>query len=88
MALVNCPDCGEAVSNEAEVCIHCGRPFVSEIVDEYPERFKILAIVSAGLTIYGSMLTDGGDLSGWLWFVIGVFGLFLSLFEYFCSKYE
>lgn len=24
MALINCPECGQSVSDKAEVCIHCG----------------------------------------------------------------
>lgn len=26
MALVQCPDCGKDVSDQAPACIHCGRP--------------------------------------------------------------
>lgn len=26
MELINCPDCGRKVSDEAKFCIHCGRP--------------------------------------------------------------
>ncbi len=26
MALINCPECGERISSEAEMCIHCGYP--------------------------------------------------------------
>ena len=26
MALINCPDCQQSVSDAAQVCIHCGRP--------------------------------------------------------------
>lgn len=29
MALIECPDCGEEISSEARVCIHCGRPMRS-----------------------------------------------------------
>ncbi len=28
MALIQCPDCGMAVSDQAGLCIHCGRPLV------------------------------------------------------------
>lgn len=26
MALIKCPDCGNNISSNATVCIHCGRP--------------------------------------------------------------
>ena len=26
MALIKCPECGQQVSNKAEVCIHCDAP--------------------------------------------------------------
>lgn len=26
MGMIHCPDCGQNVSDSAEVCIHCGRP--------------------------------------------------------------
>lgn len=26
MALINCPECGKAISDQSEVCIHCGFP--------------------------------------------------------------
>ena len=26
MALIVCPDCGKQISDQANVCIHCGRP--------------------------------------------------------------
>lgn len=29
MSLINCPECGQAVSNEAIACPNCGRPFAS-----------------------------------------------------------
>ena len=27
MALITCPECGGKISDEADVCIHCGYPF-------------------------------------------------------------
>lgn len=31
MALINCPECGQEVSNQAPACIHCGYPLNEEI---------------------------------------------------------
>ena len=33
MAIIKCPECGENVSDKAEVCIHCGYP-LKEAVDQ------------------------------------------------------
>ena len=37
MALIECPECGESVSNKAESCPHCGFPFVEK---ETPSRAR------------------------------------------------
>lgn len=30
MALINCPNCGEEISDKAEYCVHCGRDITKE----------------------------------------------------------
>lgn len=30
MALIYCPDCGKQISDQAAMCIHCGRPMIVE----------------------------------------------------------
>lgn len=64
MGLVNCPDCGNKVSDMAEICIHCGRPDPG-VVEQGPEpppppsggRKGVLlevgggALLGAGLTL-------------------------------------
>ena len=30
MALIFCPDCGKQISDQAAMCIHCGRPMIVE----------------------------------------------------------
>lgn len=36
MAMINCPECGQEISDKAKKCIHCGKVFVEEeiIIDE------------------------------------------------------
>ncbi len=39
MALINCPECGERISDQCAICIHCGYPkitmdFSLEMIDE------------------------------------------------------
>lgn len=44
MALIACPDCGKQISDQAAVCIHCGRPMLKEkgklIIRGKPEGFN------------------------------------------------
>ncbi len=37
MSLINCPECGHSVSNEAVSCPNCGRPLANEIQVRQPE---------------------------------------------------
>lgn len=38
MALITCPDCGGKVSDKANACIHCGRPFKNICKNEYVKK--------------------------------------------------
>ncbi len=63
MGLVNCPDCGNKVSDKAPACIHCGRPHPAEApepVESTPppsgSRKDILLVVGGGVLL-GAGLT-------------------------------
>ena len=34
MALINCPDCGKGISDQAASCIHCGSPLKQDLVTQ------------------------------------------------------
>lgn len=36
MAMINCPECGQEISDKAKKCIHCGKVLIEE---EIPKRF-------------------------------------------------
>lgn len=62
MGLLNCPDCGNKVSDMAEICIHCGRPHPAE-VEQAPQpppqsggRKGVLLVVGGGILL-GAGLT-------------------------------
>ncbi|AWX13869.1 hypothetical protein CEP49_04500 [Mergibacter septicus] len=40
MALIQCPDCGKKVSNEAEKCVRCGFPLQNVSLMQYQQSFK------------------------------------------------
>jgi uncharacterized membrane protein YvbJ len=61
MALVNCPECGQQVSDKAAFCPHCGYPFkaVPQKTGDWFERnysgiFKIA--IGIPIAIFGSLL--------------------------------
>ena len=35
MALIRCPECGKDISDQSEVCIHCGYPVAENQIPEY-----------------------------------------------------
>lgn len=53
MALVNCPECGGSVSDQADFCIHCGHPLrkintslvSSKLINQKGKRRNILMII-------------------------------------------
>lgn len=34
MAMIQCPECGQEISDKAKKCIHCGKIFVEEVIKE------------------------------------------------------
>ena len=47
MALITCPECKKEVSDQAEVCIHCGYPLKKQVEGVYKR--------------YAVILTDAGE---------------------------
>ena len=40
MALVNCPDCSNQVSDSAPACPHCGRPIAALQIEQTAKKYK------------------------------------------------
>lgn len=55
MPLINCPDCGNNISDRAASCIHCGAPIASRAVTRQPltplAKVLALALIAACLLI-------------------------------------
>jgi predicted nucleic acid-binding Zn ribbon protein len=50
MPLVNCPDCGNAISTEAYACLKCGRPTGKR--PKYPlKRFALLWLLLVAVLV-------------------------------------
>ena len=69
MPLINCPDCGRKVSDQATICPDCGRPIAGNnasldslsVGDETPieltsKRFKLISAFSIAAIILGIIL--------------------------------
>lgn len=55
MALINCPECGQQVSDKAEICIHCGAP----LKEKPPEPVYISFPQVSSITGKGNVYYDG-----------------------------
>ncbi|HKJ71893.1 MAG TPA: zinc ribbon domain-containing protein [Gammaproteobacteria bacterium] len=79
--LINCPACGNQVSNQAPSCPNCGNPIATETtgvqsIQATGKSLKLQQLLSSVTTIiglfmvFGGMPSDGGEPSGG--FAVGV----------------
>ena len=62
MALLNCKECGKALSDKARVCPHCGAPFESDKVSVWIWiALSIFALVVAAVWWSGPMSKEESD---------------------------
>lgn len=53
MAMINCPECGQTVSDKAEICIHCGAPLKEKPAAPVYVTFpKVSTLVGRGTVYY------------------------------------
>lgn len=81
MALIQCPDCGNNISDRAPSCIHCGRPqFEStapppaepaQTIEATGKDAKVMTLVAFFMIVIGFFLMFNHDL--------GVLGVMLLL---------
>lgn len=64
MALIKCPECGKAISDKSQMCIHCGCP-LSEIVASGEVRIKMPNNIVEGLAgLFSSRKASVADAAG------------------------
>ena len=70
MALIQCPECGGKLSDQAKVCVHCGYP-LAEINERRVLRLEALKTVGESVT-FGAyhQAADGIDRTPIEWLVL------------------
>ncbi len=66
MALINCPDCGQPVSDQASACPKCARPLGQSVaslgrgpvqtVEQTGKKWKMAMAVSGGFIVVGGVM--------------------------------
>jgi DNA-directed RNA polymerase subunit RPC12/RpoP len=44
MALIQCPECGKEISDQAENCIHCGFPLHDKVQSDKTELYNVIIV--------------------------------------------
>lgn len=80
MALINCPECGKEISDQAATCPNCGNPISSSATPktEVKKRNiqKLLAVLLTFISLIGLIATEGRVywvflfFAGLFWFII------------------
>jgi len=52
MALIKCPECGQSISGEAQVCIHCGYPIARDKEPSTVVNTELIRDSKAQRTVY------------------------------------
>lgn len=91
MALVKCKECGNEVSSEATVCVHCGIKLKDEMDTtskasieatyefflKYGNVLKIIMYILAGLVLFGGLVT--ADETDGVSLISAIFGTFACI---------
>ncbi len=51
MALINCPDCSNSISDQAAACPHCGHPVKAIVIEATAKKWKKMQLVGSFLLI-------------------------------------
>lgn len=93
MALIKCKECGNEVSSEATVCVHCGVKLKDEVDTvskasieatygfflKYGNVLKIIMYIFAGIAVFGGLVTaDETDGVSLISAIISAFVLIIS----------
>ena len=78
MALINCKECGQQISDAAKTCPHCGAPVVKDVYcpkcgTKVPENIKFCPTCGNAITPSASVSKNGKDKT-----VAGLLAIFLG----------
>ena len=81
MALIKCSNCGEDVSSNADMCVHCGKVFKSAEMKMNTKTEKSSRNLVTGFNIVAWVLAGIAVVTALIFFFIGFIGLFDEDFE-------
>lgn len=78
MALINCKECGQQISDAAKICPHCGAPVVKDVYcpkcgTKVPENIRFCPTCGNAITPSASVSKNGKDKT-----VAGLLAIFLG----------
>jgi hypothetical protein len=79
MALINCPDCGKQVSDQAAACLRCGAPIAApapvQTIEQTGKRYKAQLVVGILALLTGVIMINVGEPGS----ATKVFGIIITL---------
>ena len=87
MALVQCSECGNSVSENATMCPYCGNPIntAHTTIEKTSKKYKGQQAGGCALSIFGVLIAASGTAEGG---TIGGIMIVVGLIMYFGSKVE
>lgn len=64
MALIQCPECGKEISDQAESCPHCGNPLRPVVIESTSKKWKTATVIAWIVFLTGTYLFLRGLGSG------------------------
>lgn len=66
MAMIQCPECGKEISDQAQTCPHCGNPIHPIVIEKTSKNWKLAKLISwIVLLVGGYLFLRGYGSGGW-----------------------
>lgn len=82
MAIIQCPECGNQVSDKAPACPKCGNPMQPVIIERTGKKWKLAKLISWLVFIAGVIMAIGGAGNGGFENPITGMGITLAFFGF------
>jgi uncharacterized paraquat-inducible protein A len=70
MALINCPECKQQISDNAPTCPHCGYSMHAVTIEQTGKTWKLLIIMSILMFLVGLALMPNKNNESFAWILI------------------